>query len=157
MEIQIRNENRPAKIKEQQQQLEYQKYAESSINQDVIENVNTLHHHFIHRLATKYPSLTRDDILFCSLLLLGSETAEIAAILQIKPESINKRRFRLRKKMGLAHDDSLVDFLAKFWRIFLPFFSFFGCPYWNILNMSIIYCLLDRYNLVFFHVSISGF
>jgi len=67
-----------------------------------------------HRLLKYYPSLSKRDILICCLLLAGFDTGMIATILDVKLESINKYRYRLRLKFQLQNSDNLVDYLRQF-------------------------------------------
>jgi len=67
-----------------------------------------------HRLLKDFPSLSKRDILICCLLLAGFETGMIATILDVKLDSINKYRYRLRLKFQLQNSDNLVDYLRQF-------------------------------------------
>lgn len=66
------------------------------------------------RLTANFPSLSKRDILICCLLLAGFDTGIISTILDVKLESINKYRYRLRSKLQLQNSDNLVDFLRQF-------------------------------------------
>ncbi|MGL5785283.1 MAG: helix-turn-helix transcriptional regulator, partial [Bacteroidales bacterium] len=62
-------------------------------------------------LAKKHDGLKRRDVVFCSLVLAGLQTKEIAEILCITSESAYKFRKRLRKKMDLTAKDDLFEYL----------------------------------------------
>jgi len=38
----------------------------------------------------------------------------MAPLLNISTKSVETKRYRLRKKLGLDHDDSLVNYMLKF-------------------------------------------
>jgi DNA-binding CsgD family transcriptional regulator len=66
------------------------------------------------RLREQYPNLTEREILICCLLLANFDTGMIASILDIKNESMNTNRTRLRKKLGLQNNHNLEEFLRVF-------------------------------------------
>ena len=76
--------------------------------------IDTSHQNFSQRLSQKFPSLNDTDILICCLLLAGFDTGMIASILEIKVESVNMRRHRLRKRLQLDNQDNLLDYLRQF-------------------------------------------
>ncbi|MGL5730176.1 MAG: helix-turn-helix transcriptional regulator [Bacteroidales bacterium] len=69
------------------------------------------HHDLALGLAKKHDGLKRRDVVFCSLVLAGLQTKEIAEILCITSESAYKFRKRLRKKMDLTAKDDLFEYL----------------------------------------------
>ena len=68
-------------------------------------------HNFLKQLNRRYHSLSPNDLKICLLLRMNLSTKEIAVLLGISPESANKARYRLRKKMGLSQDEDLVQLL----------------------------------------------
>ncbi|MCH2224262.1 MAG: LuxR C-terminal-related transcriptional regulator [Crocinitomicaceae bacterium] len=72
-----------------------------------------VHADFFKKLYVNYSSLTDEEIKVCSYLRIGLSTNEISQLLNILPNSVNKRRNRLRKKFGLLPEDSLIEFLNK--------------------------------------------
>lgn len=68
---------------------------------------------FLIKLKESYPQLTELDILICCLLLTGFESGMIATILNVKIDSINKQRYRLRTRLQLQKSENLIDFLRK--------------------------------------------
>lgn len=75
--------------------------------------IDQSHQEFIHRLKSEYPTLTKTEIRLCSLLLLELSSKEIATIMNIEPNSVKTNRNRLRKKLDLAKQTNLTDFLSK--------------------------------------------
>lgn len=66
------------------------------------------------RLLKDFPTLTKNDILICCLLLAGFDTGMIATIQDVKTDSVNKHRYRLRSKFKLQSSDHLVDYIRQF-------------------------------------------
>ncbi|MFA7445501.1 MAG: tetratricopeptide repeat protein [Flavobacteriaceae bacterium] len=75
----------------------------------LFENVNNS---FLQNLKYHHPDLNANDIRFLSFIYLNLNTKEIASLLNISPESCRKRRERLRKKMNLDKDASLLEYLS---------------------------------------------
>lgn len=68
---------------------------------------------FIQAINTSFPSLTFRDIRVCALIKLGKDTKEIANILGIEPLSVDKIKYRLKKKMNLDSSTKLDQFIAQ--------------------------------------------
>ena len=58
-------------------------------------------------------SLTRLDLKYCSYILMGLDTKEIANRLGVEPKSIRMARYRLKQKLKLAKDDDLDQFIGR--------------------------------------------
>lgn len=70
---------------------------------------------FLDRLKAEFPDLTPRELLVCSYLRLNMSSKEIATITHQSPESVNKARFRLRKKLNLNKSDvNLTEFLINY-------------------------------------------
>ena len=63
------------------------------------------------KLNERFPDLTINDKRLCALLAIDLSTKDIAAIINISPESVKKSRYRLRKKLQLETEDGLSEFL----------------------------------------------
>ncbi|MCD4791327.1 MAG: tetratricopeptide repeat protein [Bacteroidales bacterium] len=74
-----------------------------------IEDINKV---FSYRIKKKHNNLTNEDIRLSSLLILNLTSKEIAEILFISPKSVEMKRYRLRKKLKLEKDYSLIDYLT---------------------------------------------
>lgn len=70
-----------------------------------------VHPGFFARLREMFPCLTEYELRLCAYFRTGMQGKQIAMMLSIQPESIKKSRTRLRKKLRLEPDVSLVDFL----------------------------------------------
>jgi len=73
----------------------------------VYNRIEELNSSFHFKLKTKYPSLNENEIRLASLLLLGLNAKEISNILNIKPRSVDIKRYRLKKKLNLGSDTDL--------------------------------------------------
>lgn len=67
--------------------------------------------HFFDHLLSTYSNLTETDLRFCALIRLAVPTREIARITGISTASVNKARYRLRKRMGIGSEESLDRFI----------------------------------------------
>ena len=56
--------------------------------------------HFTDRLAQAYPDLTKNDLDYCCLYLLGLNDADIAALMQRAYNTVNERNSKLRRIFG---------------------------------------------------------
>jgi hypothetical protein len=66
---------------------------------------------FKKRLKTQYPHLTHKDLMHCSLIRMNLSTEEAARYFNVNPDSVQKRRVRLKKKLSLSKEDDLITFL----------------------------------------------
>ena len=69
-----------------------------------------VHQNFFKRLLELYPDLSANDLKLCSLIKLNLDNRGIAAILNISQESAKVARHRLRKKLDLPADQTLIAF-----------------------------------------------
>lgn len=63
-----------------------------------------------------YPNLPEQDFLYCCLCMCGFDTNTEAKLLNITSDSVRKKRFRLREKLGIALLDdktTLYEYLIK--------------------------------------------
>ncbi|HLZ85727.1 MAG TPA: triple tyrosine motif-containing protein, partial [Puia sp.] len=72
-----------------------------------------VHNNFLGTLKTKYPQLSPTDLKLCAYLRLNLSSKEIAQLLNISLKGVEVSRYRLRKKLGLATEVNLTDFLGK--------------------------------------------
>lgn len=66
---------------------------------------------FDEKMKRAFPTLTGNEIRLVTLMKMNLSTKEIASILNVTPESVNKARYRLRKKTNLSSDQNLQDFI----------------------------------------------
>lgn len=91
----------------------YKKIDENISNQDdwqIFENnFERAHQQFFIKIKESFPDLTSSDLRLCAYLRMNLSSKEIAPLLGISVRGVENHRYRLRKKMNLEHDDSLVD------------------------------------------------
>ena len=66
---------------------------------------------FLKKVKTLHTSLSPNDLRLCAYLRLNLSSKEIAPLLNISVRSVEIKRYRLRKKMDLPHEDSLVAYI----------------------------------------------
>jgi DNA-binding CsgD family transcriptional regulator len=66
---------------------------------------------FLKKVKTLHPELTPNDLRFCAYLRLNLSSKEIAPLVNISVRSVEIKRYRLRKKMNLPHEKSLVAYI----------------------------------------------
>ncbi len=69
---------------------------------------------FLKKVKESHPSLTPNDLRLCAYLRLNLSSKEIAPLLNISVRSIEIKRYRLRKKMDLPHEQGLVEYILQF-------------------------------------------
>ena len=68
---------------------------------------------FLKKMHELHPNLTPNDLKLCVYLRLNLASKEIAPLLNISVRSVEIKRYRLRKKIGLAHEKSLVEYILE--------------------------------------------
>lgn len=66
---------------------------------------------FLKKIKKRHPSLTPNDLKLCAYLRLNLSSKEIAPLLNISHRSVEVKRYRLRKKIQLAHEASLTNYI----------------------------------------------
>lgn len=69
---------------------------------------------FLDKIKLSHPDLTPNDLRFCAYLRLNLSSKEMAPLLNISIKSVETKRYRLRKKLGLEHDNGLVNYILNF-------------------------------------------
>ena len=68
---------------------------------------------FLMKIKNLHSTLTPNDLRLCAYLRLNLSSKEIAPLLNISPRSVEIKRYRLRKKMDLPHEKSLVEYILE--------------------------------------------
>jgi DNA-binding CsgD family transcriptional regulator len=68
---------------------------------------------FLKKMHQLHPNLTPNDLKLCVYLRLNLSSKEIAPLLNISVRSVEIKRYRLRKKMNLLHEKSLVEYILE--------------------------------------------
>ncbi|MGB1448848.1 MAG: triple tyrosine motif-containing protein [Flavobacteriaceae bacterium] len=66
------------------------------------------------KLKETHPTLTKNDLKLCAYLRLNLSSKEIAPLLNISVHSVEIKRYRLRKKMGLERSQGIVEYIMTF-------------------------------------------
>lgn len=69
---------------------------------------------FLKRIKAKHEDLTHNDLKLCAYLRLNLSSKEIAPLLNITVKSVEMKRYRLRQKLQLSHQNNLMDYLLNF-------------------------------------------
>lgn len=68
---------------------------------------------FLKKAKSLHPTLTPNDLRLCAYLRLNLSSKEIAPLLNISVRSVEIKRYRLRKKINLEHEKSLVEYILE--------------------------------------------
>ena len=66
---------------------------------------------FLKKIKQVHPTLTSNDLRLCAYLRLNLSSKEVAPLLNISVRSVEIKRYRLRKKMDLPHEQGLVEYI----------------------------------------------
>lgn len=77
-------------------------------------NFKELHGDFFENLLRQYPKLTPKDLKLCAYLKMNLSTKEIAPLMGITVRGVEIHRYRLRKKLDLASEQNLNNYLIRF-------------------------------------------
>lgn len=76
-----------------------------------------VHPSFYKNIEEKCPDLTIKEKRLCAFLRLGLSTKDIASITFTEVRSVESARNRLRKKLDIASDESLIEFLSQNFKV----------------------------------------
>ncbi len=68
---------------------------------------------FLKRIKLAHPALTPNDLRLCAYLRLNLSSKEVAPLFNISVRSVEIKRYRLRKKMDLPHEQGLVEYIME--------------------------------------------
>lgn len=75
--------------------------------------LETTYPDFFNRLHQLNPDLTSTDIRHCAYMKIGLNTKEIGSLLNINPDSVQKSRVRLKKKLGLTTEIDMKTYIIQ--------------------------------------------
>ena len=75
---------------------------------------NEIHPDFFSGLRSRHPSLTSSEMKYLAYLKIELGGFQIAALLNIGKDAIKKKRYRIRKKLGLQSQTTLEEFVDQF-------------------------------------------
>ncbi|SMC32495.1 Tetratricopeptide repeat-containing protein [Moheibacter sediminis] len=79
---------------------------------DFFSHFEEVNHGFLKTLKEKHPDLTSNDVRYISYVYMNLSTKEISLLLNITVEACRKRKERIIKKMNLAEDADLYNYLS---------------------------------------------
>ena len=72
-----------------------------------------VHNNFDNKIKDIYPDIGEKDMRLASFIRMNLSTKEIASMLNVLPESVQKSKYRLKKKLNLEKDKDLTQFLSE--------------------------------------------
>lgn len=75
-----------------------------------------VHANFFRQLLEDYPTLSQTDLRFCAYLLINLDSKEIAQVSNISPDSVRKRKQRLKEKLNISKEQDLRTILVQYER-----------------------------------------
>jgi len=72
------------------------------------------HEDFFKRMKQDFEELTPKDLRLCAYLKMNLSTKEIAPLMNVSPRSVEVHRYKVRKKLGLDHNDNLTEFMISY-------------------------------------------
>jgi DNA-binding CsgD family transcriptional regulator len=72
-----------------------------------------VHQQFFPIMKSHHPNLSNNDLKLCILARLNLDIKEMATMLGISPNSVKTARYRLRKKMNIQKEDSILSYLLR--------------------------------------------
>lgn len=74
-------------------------------------NFSQVHYEFFQILKVKHPILTPKDLKICAYIKMNFSSKEIAPLMNISVRGVETHRYRLKKKLDIENDISLVNYL----------------------------------------------
>jgi DNA-binding CsgD family transcriptional regulator len=76
-------------------------------------NFERVHSEFFSQLRSSFPDLTQKELQLCAFVKMNLTNKEIASILNLSVRGVETARYRLRKRLGISHEEDMADFLEK--------------------------------------------
>lgn len=70
-----------------------------------------IHPGFFEKIKLEFPQLSTTDMRICAYIKIRMSLNEVASLLNISLQSLHTSRYRIRKKLNLASDQNLDDFI----------------------------------------------
>lgn len=118
----MKKKNRVLNIKEKETQELNQKlnFAFEEVSQlaknndpEFLTRFQEVYPEFISKLLKIEPELQSTELKFCALLFLNFSTKDIAAYTFVQPQSVQTRKNRLRKRLGIPSDEDIYLWMKK--------------------------------------------
>ena len=93
---------------------EIRQSSDDKLFQEFSVRFNETNSEFYDRLLNNFPNLTQSELKLCAYLRLNMSSKEISDLTGQRTETLEKARYRLRKKLGMTKlESNLVAFLSK--------------------------------------------
>ena len=93
----------------------FQKLNQHKIGEEYMEvfdvNFEKVHHNFFEELKKLNPTLTKRELRLCAFVKMNLTNKEISPLLNISLRGVENARYRIRKKLEVAHEDNFVAYL----------------------------------------------
>lgn len=76
-------------------------------------NFERVHHEFFTKLKATFSDLSTKELQLCAFVRMNLTNKEIASILNISVRGVETARYRLRKRLGMSHEQDMSAFLEK--------------------------------------------
>lgn len=76
-------------------------------------NFERVHHEFFNKLKATFSDLSTKELQLCAFVRMNLTNKEIASILNISVRGVETARYRLRKRLGISHEQDMAAFLEK--------------------------------------------
>lgn len=73
-----------------------------------------VHNDFFVNLQSRHPGLSKSEMMYLAYLKIRLSNFQISTLLNIGKEAIKKKRYRIRKKLGIRTDLSLERYIERF-------------------------------------------
>ena len=77
------------------------------------QHFDKVHNDFVVKLKEKHAGLSGNELKLCAYLRMNLSTKEMAQLMNISVRGVEISRYRLRKKLGIATEVSLFEYLMK--------------------------------------------
>lgn len=76
-------------------------------------NFERVHHQFFSKLKSTFADLSPKELQLCAFVRMNLTNKEIASISNISVRGVETARYRLRKRLGMSHEQDMAAFLEK--------------------------------------------
>ena len=77
------------------------------------QHFDKVHNDFVVKLKEKHAGLSGNELKLCAYLRMNLSTKEMAQLMNISVRGVEISRYRLRKKLGIATEVSLFEYLMR--------------------------------------------
>lgn len=81
---------------------------------NLYQKMESINSEYFNEVKNFHPSLNKDELNLIGLLKINFSSKQIAEILSTTERAVEMKRYRLRKKMKMSSEDSLIDYLLSF-------------------------------------------